>query len=198
VVEGAHDRIQLASSLNQLTAQRENLVQCVNSFAETVQLSAGSMVGRFHSVQEKDVGPSLGDTTEESRQRPRRRQRTVPPHMQELYQMACHGCANNEERQTMAKLLREYNDVFSSGDHNVGLTRAVRHEVLLTAGTVHIRQPTHRLGPEKKKEVSRQVRDLLDRSLIEPALAHGARRSCWSGRKTEVGGSVWITVSLTV
>jgi len=50
VVEGAHDRIQLASSLNQLTAQRENLVQCVNPFAETVQLLAGSMVDRCHFV----------------------------------------------------------------------------------------------------------------------------------------------------
>jgi len=28
----------------------------------------------------------------------------------------------------MAKLLREYIDVFSSGDHHVGLTRAIRHE----------------------------------------------------------------------
>jgi len=72
----------------------------------------------------------------------------------------------------MAKLLREYNDVFSSGDHDVGLTRAVRHEIPLAAGTVPIRQPTRRLGPEK--EVSRQVRDLLDRSLIEPA------HSAWS------------------
>jgi len=72
----------------------------------------------------------------------------------------------------MAKLLRNYGDVFSSGDHDVGRTRAVRHEILLTAGTVPIRQPTRRLGPEK--EVSRQVRDLLDRGLIKPA------HSVWS------------------
>ena len=74
----------------------------------------------------------------------------------------------------MAKLLREYNDMFSSGNHDVGLTRAVRHEIPLAAGTVPIRQPTRRLGPEKEKEVSRQVRDLLDRGLIEPA------HSAWS------------------
>jgi len=54
----------------------------------------------------------------------------------------------------MAQLLREY-DVFSSGDYDVGLTRAVRHEIPLTAGTTTIRQPTRRLGPEKEKEVSR-------------------------------------------
>jgi len=70
----------------------------------------------------------------------------------------------------MAKLLREYN-VFSSGDHVMGLTRAVRHDVPLAAGTVPIRQATRRLRPEK---VSRQVRDLLYHGLIEPA------HSAWS------------------
>jgi len=72
----------------------------------------------------------------------------------------------------MAKLLHEYNNLFSSGDHNVGLTQAVRHEIPLAVGTVPIRQPTHRLG--SKKEVSRQVRVLLDRGLIEPVY------SAWS------------------
>jgi len=149
VVEGAHHRIQLASSLNQLTARGEILVQCVNPFTESVKLPAGSMVGCFHSVQEGDVRPSLGDTTEDSRQRPQRGRGTVPPHIQELYEAACHSCASNE---AMAKMLREYNDVFSSGDHDVGLTRAVPHEIPLAVGTVFIRQPTRRLGPEKEKE----------------------------------------------
>jgi len=52
VVEGAHDRVQLANSLNQLITWGEILVQCVNPFTESVKLPAGSMVGRFHSVQE--------------------------------------------------------------------------------------------------------------------------------------------------
>jgi len=72
----------------------------------------------------------------------------------------------------MAKLLREYKNMFSSDVHDMGLTRAVRHEIPLAAGTVPIRQPTRRLGPEKKKEVSRQVQDLLDYSFI--VLAHCA------------------------
>jgi len=54
----------------------------------------------------------------------------------------------------------------------MGLTKVISHEIPLAAGTTSIRQPTRRLGPEKEKEVSRQVQDLLDRDLIEPA--HGA------------------------
>jgi len=169
-VEGTHTKIQLASSLNRLTDRGEILVQCVNPFSESVTLPSGSLLGRFHTVQEEDVGPSLGEATEGPQERPSVRRGTV----QELYQSACEGCAGNKGRQAMAQLLREYGDVFSSGDHDVGLTDAVRHEIPLAAGTIPICQLTRRLGPEKEKEVSRQVRDFLNRGLIEPA------HSAWS------------------
>jgi len=55
VVEGAHEKIQLTSSLNRLTERGEILVQCVNPFTESVKLPAGSMLGRFHFIQEKDI-----------------------------------------------------------------------------------------------------------------------------------------------
>jgi len=174
VVEGTHTRIELGSSPNRLTEQEEILVQCVNPFSEAVKLLSGFVLGRFHSVQEKDIRPSLGDATESSQQRLSKGRGTVPTHVQKLYKTACDGCASNRERQAMAKLLREYNNVFSNGDHDMGLTKAVRHEIPLAARTVPIRQPTRWLGPEKEKEVSRQVWDFLDRGLIEP------EHSAWS------------------
>jgi len=64
VIEGVHERIQLASSLNQLTERGEILVQCVNPVTEPIKLPAGSLLGRLHSIQEEDVGPSLGDAME--------------------------------------------------------------------------------------------------------------------------------------
>jgi len=96
----------------------------------------------------------------------------VLEHVAELYGNACDGCVSKPERLVMAQLLSEYKDVFSCGNHDMGLAKAVRHEIPLAVGTAPIRQPTHRLGPEKEKEVSRQVQDLLNRDLIEPG--HGA------------------------
>jgi len=174
VVESAHARIQLISSLNRLTDRGKILVQCVNPFSEAVTISSGSTLGRFYAIQEKDIGPPLGDVAEGPHQSPSWRRGTVPPHVQEQYQTTCNGRASNQERQVMARLLCEYKDVFSSGDHDVGLTSAVCHEIPLAAGTTPTRQPTQRLGPAKEKEVSRQVQDLLDRDLIEPA------HSAWS------------------
>jgi len=93
----------------------------------------------------------------------------VPEHLVELYGDACDGCESKWERLVVAQLLSEYKDVFSCGDYDMGLAKAVCHEIPLAAGTVPIRQPARRLGPEKDKEVSRQVQDLLSRNLIEPA-----------------------------
>jgi len=120
------------------------------------------------------VGPPLDEVMDDLHRPPQGGRGLVPTHIKKLYKTVCHGCTSNEERQAMAKLLHEYKDVFSSGDHDVGLTRAVYHEIPLAVGTVPIRQPTRRLGPEKEQEVSRQIQDHLDRDFIEPA------NSTWS------------------
>jgi len=65
----------------------------------------------------------------------------------------------------------------------MGLSKVISHEIPLAAGTTPIRQPTRCLGPEK--EVSRQVQDLLDRDLIEPA--HGA----WSSPVVKKKDGSW-------
>jgi len=58
VVESTHARIQPARSLNRLTRQGKILVQCINPFPEAVNLTSGSTLGRFHSFQEENSGPS--------------------------------------------------------------------------------------------------------------------------------------------
>jgi len=80
VVQSTHARIRLARSLNRLTGRGEIWVQCVNPFPESVNLPSGSTLGRFHSVQEEDSGPSWETMTEGPRQRPSPGRRTVPHH----------------------------------------------------------------------------------------------------------------------
>jgi len=68
----------------------------------------------------------------------------------------------------VAQLLSGYKDVFDCGDHDMGLTKAVCNEIPLAVETVPFWQPTHRLCPEKEKEITLQVQDLLSQDLIEP------------------------------
>jgi len=118
-------------------------VQCVNPFTELVELPAESLVAKFYSVQKEDVGTAL-ETADEARRLPTRDGRgPVPEHLVDLYGDACNGRENKLEHLVVAQLLSEYKDVFSCGDHDMGLSKAVCHEIPLTAGTMPIRQPTH-------------------------------------------------------
>jgi len=104
VVEGALGGVQLANSLIRLDERGEFLVQCVNPFTEPVEFSAGSLVGKFHSVQKEDVGPAL-ETAEKARGVPTRDGRgPVPEHVAKLYEDACDGCESKRECLVMARL----------------------------------------------------------------------------------------------
>ena len=93
----------------------------------------------------------------------------VPEYLQALYAGACQLLQQPEQQEALARLLNNYKDVFSQGEHDVGLTSEVQHEIPVLPGTVPIKQPPHRLGPEKEAEVRKQVDSLLERGLIEPA-----------------------------
>ena len=51
----------------------------------------------------------------------------------------------------------------------MGRTTLIEHSIPVVEGTRPIRQPPHRLGPEKEAEAEKQVQDLLEKGLIEPA-----------------------------
>ena len=92
----------------------------------------------------------------------------VPEHLQAL-EVSCQLLLCPQQQEAMAKLLREYQDVFSKGEHDVGLTNEVQHDIPVLPGTVPVKQPFHRLGPEKEDEVKKQAHSLLEKGMIEPA-----------------------------
>jgi len=126
-------------------------VQCINPFTESVRLSADVLVGKYHSVQEADVGSALETVADSQGNPPRTKQGGVPEHVADLYGGACSNCTSSAERQELAQLLMKYSDVFSRGDEDMGLTKVISHEIPLAAGTTPIRQPTRRLGQKKRK-----------------------------------------------
>ena len=93
----------------------------------------------------------------------------VPEHLVKLYEAAKSGCEEPRQTGELAGLLTEYSTVFSTGDGDVGRTTLVEHSIPVEEGTRPIRQPPHRLGPEKEAEAERQVTELLEKGLVEPA-----------------------------
>jgi len=134
VVEGTLGGVQLANSLNRLDENGEFLVQWMNRFTEPVELPAGLLVRKFYYVQEEDVGSAM-ETAEETHGLPTTNGRgPVPEYLVELYENASDSCESNRECQVVVQLLSEYKDVFSCGNHEMGLTKAVCQEILLAAG----------------------------------------------------------------
>jgi len=83
VVAGTHGAIRLANSLNWLDCRQELLVQCINPFTEPIRLSAGALVGKFHSIQETDVGPALETVADTHGNPPGTSRGAVPEHVVE-------------------------------------------------------------------------------------------------------------------
>lgn len=86
-----------------------------------------------------------------------------------IYQGLADQNYTNHEKSLVAKLLCDYQDVFSQGEHDIGHTFLVEHEIPTIPGSQPIRHPPRPLGPEKEAEVERQVADRPQRGLIEPA-----------------------------
>lgn len=65
-------------------------------------------------------------------------------------------------------LLTKYSDVFSQGDSDIGQTKLVEHSIPVLEDTKPIKHLPRRLGPEKEKQVEKQVNKLLEQGLIYP------------------------------
>ncbi len=73
-----------------------------------------------------------------------------------------------DQHNKVAALLVEYQDVFSSGDDDIGKTGVVKHRIE-TGDAPPIRQKPRRMPPVLQAEADKQIKDMLDRGIIEPS-----------------------------
>ena len=64
------------------------------------------------------------------------------------------------------RLLLEYQDIFSTGDHDIGHTSIVKHKID-TGSTKPIKQYPRRLPINQRKEADEQISDMLNRGVIK-------------------------------
>ena len=168
IVEPLAEGVPLAASLNRPDERGQLLVRCLNPTKQPIELKCGTVVGTYTGVEEEkiEVEPSLDTLVCQTTPA------EVPEHVKDLFESARANCETAEQEGQLAELLRKYGAVFSTGDGDVGLTSLVEHNIPVVPGTRPIRQPPHRLGPEKEAEAERQVQELLNKGLIK--LASGA------------------------
>ena len=61
-------------------------------------------------------------------------------HLRGLYKKSCQLLDQPQQQQALAQLLINYQDVFSQGDHDVGLTHEMTHDIPVSPGKVPIKQ----------------------------------------------------------
>ena len=178
VVEAQQDGPMLAASVSRPDEKGRLVVRCLNPTDQPWRLKAGTAIGEFTGIEEPDAiqdtatDPRVGRSSFPAHVRraaTRDEPGVVPEHLQGLYRAACQGCKNSGQAHQVAQLLQEYGQVFSTGDDDTGRTTLVEHSIPVQPGTRPIRQPPHRLGPEKEAEAERQVEALVGKGLIEPA-----------------------------
>ena len=101
-----------------------------------------------------------------------------PAHVRHLLEQTRQICETDDQFAKLASLLIANQDVFSKEDTDVGRTDVIEHSIPLLDSTRPTRQPPRRLGLEKDQEVERQVADLVQRGMVEPADGLGAPQSC--------------------
>lgn len=150
--------VDMARTLARPEADGRVPLRIMNVTNETVCIPAGRIVGSAETCRVAHItNPSRG----------RKGSQELAPALTELVDQVSEGeCAGGKE--PMRALLRQYSDVFSLTDDDLGRTSLATHEIPLRPNTRPIRQPARRLGPVKEAEVDRQVQDLRRRQLIEP------------------------------
>ena len=169
VIEGQTDGLPVATSLNRPGVRGKMVARCLNLTNQPMTLKAGATIGTFTGVEEEQVEDLQPLTPCEVQDVGTTQMTEVPDHLAELYETARNSCKDPQQARRLARLLTDYRTVFSTGDGDMGQTTLVEHGIPVEEGTRPIRQPPHRLGPEKEAEAERQVAELLEKGLIEPA-----------------------------
>ena len=91
--------------------------------------------------------------------------RPIPTHLQQLIERSC-AHLNEQQGKQVKELILEYQDVFFRNDMDIGKTDLVKHSIS-TGYSRPIRQPYRRLPIWQQQEAETQIKEMLERGVIE-------------------------------
>ena len=124
-------------------------------------LRKGTMAGFLTSVAEDEVEETRSALPEVEDGH------GVPEHLADLFHRSKEG-VDVRYHTRIASLLRNFQDVFSTGDLDIGRTGLVRHRIE-TGDARPIRERPRRYPTQEQQEISRQVQAMLQNGIIEPS-----------------------------
>ena len=122
-------------------------------------IKRGTTVAMLRRVSEE----SVGEVPQEPLDQPD--ELVVPEHLLDLYYRSIEHVPH-AYHSVIAWLLREYADVFSQNDDDIGRTSMTKHDIY-TRNADPRRLPPRRVPIAKREEIDKQIQSLLQRGLIE-------------------------------
>lgn len=154
--ELARHGLVLARSL--VTAEADVLpLRLFNPGNNKITLRQGTMVGMISPAEVHESGERTENSGNDE----------VPSYLQDLLQRSLSNI-DPKYHQAIKQCLVDFQDVFSSGSHDLGRTNAVRHHIE-TGNSRPIRQRLRRHPIVNQQEIDRQVKSLVQEGLIEPS-----------------------------
>ena len=74
-----------------------------------------------------------------------------------------------EQREKLPRVLWFHREVFQKSKNEMRCTDLIQHEIELVEGAVPHKEPSRRLSPEKQRQASEQIDELLEKGVIEPS-----------------------------
>ena len=109
-------------------------------------------------------------------------QEKIPQHLQQLFEESCNEGRTEDEKQQVATLLSEYQDIFSNNDEDLGLTNLAEHKIEMT-NSKPIKQPFRRVPLAFVNEEKQAIDKLLKQGVIRPSNSPWASPLCLVRKK---------------
>lgn len=172
VVEQKHSipGLMVASTLHDVK-DRQLIIRLANPTPTAIEVPAGRILGMFLPAEPDGDSESDEEVAVALNRVEMKEGAELPSHLQEA---AVTWCKDLKEADVgpVKKLLYKYQDIFSTGDFDIGRTGVVTHSIRLKPDAQPVRQRPYRHAPVQEEEIERQVSQLKEHGLITEG--HGA------------------------
>ena len=137
-------------------------IRILNSFSHTLTLHKECLIGFLENVtMESSTGHkvcTIGTSSKES---------DVPEHLKNMFNESCSNL-NDEQKDKFKNLLMKYQSSFSKSSNDLGRTELAEHKIE-TGKAKPIKQPPRRIPLAKMSEVNNEIKEMLEKGIIEPS-----------------------------
>ena len=161
VCQLARRGLMIAPSLVQLD-QAIFPLRVLNVTDQPITLKEGTVGGKLVRIKDDEIVDDVCNDEAQQAKTP-----DLPPHLLDLYQRSVTNITPSQHR-PVADLLIRHQDIFSSGNGDIGRTNLVKHRIN-TKDSPPVRVPPRRSPVGQRDEIDRHVHDLLEKKFIEPS-----------------------------